>query len=148
MTHDDYQATGINTFARLEDLLKTRREMLQTLINIIDTSSGNKVTAYDALKAARIHFDKAVLEELQKILESHKAVGLLEKSTAEPAKTKMTDEQKNLTACFHNALVNLKKYVVPYMERNGIERYTGMANEMHLYGKKLLAEWKNQFEDD
>ena len=147
MTHDDYQATGINTFEKLEDLLKARREMLQTLINIVDTSSGNKVTAYDALKAARVHFDKAVLDELQKNLESHKAVGLLEKSTAEPAKTKMTDEQKNLTACFHNALVNLKKYVVPYMERNGIERYNGMVNEVHLYGKKLLAEWKNQFEE-
>ena len=146
MTHDDYQATGINHFSTLEDLLKTRRDMLQTLINTDDTS-GHKVIAYGALKAARLHFDKAVLDELQKILESHKAVGLLEKSTTEPAKTKMTEEQKNLTTCFHNALVNLKTYVVPYMERNGIERYNGMANEMHLYGKKLLAEWKNQFEE-
>lgn len=79
MTHDDYQATGINAFAKLEDLLKTRRDMLQTLINIVDTS-GNKVTAYGALKAARAHFDKAVFGELQKILESHKAIGLLEVS--------------------------------------------------------------------
>lgn len=146
MTDDDYQATGINAFAKLEDLLKTRRDMLQTLINTVDTS-GHKVIACGALKAARVHFDKAVLDELQKILESHKAVGLLEKSTTEPTKTKMTDEQKNLAVWFHNALVNLKKYVVPYMERNGIERYTGMANEIHLYGKKLLADYKNQFEE-
>lgn len=147
MTHDDYQATGINHFSELEDLLKTRRDMLQTLINTVDTS-GHKVIAYGALKAARLHFDKAVLDELKKILDSHKAVGLLEKTQADtPPKTKMTDEQKNLEFCFHNALVNLKKYVVPYMERNGIERYNEMANEMHLYGKKLLAEWKNQFEE-
>ena len=146
MTHDDYQATGINAFANLESLLKTRRDMLQTLINIID-ASGHKVIAYGALKAARVHFDKAVLDELQKNLDSHKTVGLLEKSN-EPTKPKMTEEQKNLTTCFNNALINLKKYVVPYMERNGIERYTGMANEMHLYGKKLLADWKNQFVDD
>lgn len=79
MTHDDYLATGINAFGNLENLLTTRRDMLQVLINIVD-ASGNKVTAYGALKAARVHFDKAVLDELQKILESHKAVGLLEVS--------------------------------------------------------------------
>ena len=146
MIHDDYQATGIKDFDKLADLLETRRNTIQTLINIVD-GSQHKVTAYGALKACRIHFDKAVLAEIQSILESHRAVGLLEKSTTEPTKTKMTDEQKNLEVCFHNALVNLKKYVVPYMERNGIERYTGMANEMHLYGKKLLADYKNQFEE-
>lgn len=147
MTNDDYQATGIKDFDKLADLLETRRNTIQTLINIVD-GSQHKVTAYGALKAARLHFDKAVLDELQEILESHKAVGLLEKTQADtPPKTKMTDEQKNLEFCFHNALVNLKKYVVPYMERNGIERYNEMANEMHLYGKKLLAEWKNQFEE-
>lgn len=147
MSHDDYRATGIDAFVGLENLLKTRREMIQTLISIVDRATGNRVTAYSALKACRVHFDKAVLAEIQSILESHRAVGLLEKSTTEPTKTKMTDEQKNLEVCFHNALVNLKKYVVPYMERNGIERYTGMANEMHLYGKKLLADYKNQFEE-
>jgi len=146
LIHDDYQATGIKDFDKLADLLETRRNTIQTLINIVD-GSQHKVTAYGALKACRIHFDKAVLAEIQSILESHRAVGLLEKSTTEPTKTKMTDEQKNLEVCFHNALVNLKKYVVPYMERNGIERYTGMANEMHLYGKKLLADYKNQFEE-
>lgn len=148
MTHDDYQATGINAFANLEDLLKTRREMLQTLINIVDTSSGNKVTAYDALKAARVHFDKAVLDELQETLSSHKAVGLLEKTQADtPPKTKMTDEQKKLSIDFYNSLVNLKSYIIPHLNNNGISRYVAMANAMHLYGEKLLAEWENQFEE-
>lgn len=147
MTHDDYQTTGINDFDNLINLLETRRKMIGELRNIINLSQ-HKVTAYGALKAARVHFDKAILDELQKILNSHKAVGLLEKPQENtPPKPKMTDEQKNLTACFHNALVNLKKYVVPYKERNGIERYNGMANEVQLYGEKLLAEWKNQFEE-
>ncbi len=146
MTHDDYQATGINAFANLENLLKTRREMLQTLINIVD-GSQHKVTAYGALKAARVHFDKAVLDELQKIIDSHKTVGLLEKSTTEPTKTKMTDEQKKLSIDFYNSLVNLKSYIIPHLNNNGISRYVAMANEVYLYGKKLLADWKNQFEE-
>lgn len=146
MTTKEYENTGINAFLNLEDLLKTRREAMYKLVSLTNEAQ-DKATAYGALKAVRIHFDKAVLDELGKIIESHKAVGLLEKSQPKPDKPKMTEEQKNLTTCFNNALVNLKKYVVPYMERNGIERYTGMANEMHLYGKKLLAEWKNQFEE-
>lgn len=147
MTHDDYQATGINHFSELEDLLKTRRDMLQTLINTVDTS-GHKVIAYGALKAARLHFDKAVLDELKKILDSHKAVGLLEKTQADtPPKTKMTDEQKNLSIDFYNSLVNLKSYIIPHLNNNGISRYVAMTNEAHLYGKQLLADYKNQFAD-
>lgn len=149
MTHDDYQATGINHFSALESLLKTRRAMLQTLINIID-ASGHKVIAYSALKAARVHFDKAVLEELQKIIDSHKAVGLLEKSTTEPTKPKMTDEQKRFATVFKNSLARLQNEFVPYVARHlgAPERYTDILNDVHVYGKKLLAEWKNQFVDD
>ena len=148
MTNDDYQKTGINAFARLEDLLKTRRDMLQTLINIID-ASGHKVTAYGALKAARVHFDKAVLDELQKILDSHKAVGLLEKSTTEPTKPKMTDEQKKLTTVVTNSLARLQNEFVPYVARHlgAPERYVDILNDVHVYGKKLLANYKNQFEE-
>lgn len=148
MTNDNYQKTGINAFAGLEDLLKTRRDMLQTLINIVD-GSQHKVTAYGALKAARIHFDEAVLDELQEIIDSHKAVGLLEKSTTEPAKTKMTDEQKNLATVFKNSLARLQNEFVPYVARHlgAPERYTDILNDVHVYGKKLLANWKNQFEE-
>ena len=146
MTHDDYQATGINAFAKLEELLKTRRDMIQTLINIVDTS-GHKVIAYGALKAARVHFDKAVLDELQKILSSQIVVGLLEKSQPKPDKPKMTEEQKMLSINFYNSLVNLKSYIIPHLNNNGISRYVAMANGVHLYGKKLLADWKNQFEE-
>ena len=71
MTIEDYQATGINTFEKLESLLKTRRKMLQALINTVD-ASDNKDTAYDALKVARLHFDKAVFDELQKLLAHYK----------------------------------------------------------------------------
>ena len=81
MSNDDYRATGIDDYAELEVLLKTRREMIQTLIGIVDRAAGNRVTAYGALKACRIHFDKAVLTEIQSILEAHKAVGLLEKQS-------------------------------------------------------------------
>lgn len=147
MTHDDYQATGINHFSTLEDLLKTRRDMVQTLINTVDTS-GHKVIAYGALKAARLHFDKAVLDELQQILDSHKAVGLLENSTTEPPKPKMTDEQKKLSIDFYNSLVNLKSYIIPHLNNNGISRYVAMANEVHLYGEQLLDDYKKQFDDD
>lgn len=146
MTTADYQATGINDFDNLINLLETRSKMIGELRNIVDLSH-HKVTAYDALKAARLHFDKAVLDELQKILDSHKAVGLLEKSTNEPPKPKMTDEQKLLSINFYNSLVNLKSYIVPHLNNNGISRYVAMANGVYLYGEQLLAEWKKTFDD-
>ena len=83
MSNDDYRATGINDYANLEVLLKTRREMIETLIGIVDRATGNRVTAYGALKTCRIHFDKAVLTEIQSIVEAHKAVGLLKKQSTD-----------------------------------------------------------------
>lgn len=148
MTNEDYQATGIEDFDKLADLLETRRNMIQTLVNIID-GSQHKVTAYSALKAVRVHFDKAVFDELQKILESHKAVKLLEKSTTKPAKPKMTDEQKRFVTVFKNSLAMLQNEFMPYMARHfgAPERYTDILNDVQVYGKKLLAHYKNQFEE-
>lgn len=147
MTTKEYENTGINAFLNLEDLLKTRREAMYRLVSLTNEAQ-DKATAYGALKAVRIHFDKAVLDELQKILDSHKSVGLLEK-TNEPAKSKMTDEQKQLTTVFKNSLARLQNEFVPYVARHlgAPERYTDILNDVHLYGKKLLAEWKNQFEE-
>lgn len=148
MTKEDYQATGIEDFDKLADLLETRRNTIQTLVNIVD-GSQHKVTAYGALKATRLHFDKAVLEELQKILDSHKAVGLLEKSTARPAKPKMTDEQKRLATVFKNCLDRLQNEFVPYVATylGAPIQYADILNDIHVYGKKLLANYKNQFEE-
>lgn len=83
MRDDDYRATGIDAFVDLENLLKTRREMIQTLISIVDNAKGNKVTAYSALKTCRVHFDQAVLAEIQSILESRRAVRLLQKQSTD-----------------------------------------------------------------
>ena len=148
MTNEDYQATGIEDFDKLADLLETRRNTIQTLVNIVD-GSQHKVTAYNALKAARVHFDKAVLDELQKILDSHKDIGLLEKSTAKPAKPKMTDEQKRLATVFKNCLAGLQNEFMPYVSRQlgAPIRYADILNDVHVYGKKLLADYKNQFEE-
>lgn len=148
MTNADYEATGINDFDKLINLLETRRKMIGELRNIVDLSQ-HKVTAYGALKAARVHFDKAILDELQKILDSHRAVGLLEKSTTEPTKPKMTDEQKKLTTVFKNSLARLQNEFVPYVARQlgAPVRYADILNDVHVYGKKLLANYKNQFEE-
>ena len=148
MTQQDYEATGINHFVKLEDLLRTRCEMMQTLCDIVDNSKNNKVTAYDALNAARILFDKAVLDEIQKILDSHKAVGLLEKPTDNKSpKLEMTDYQQGLGKSFQDALVDCTTYVLPQLKRNGIERYYLMAINLRDIGEKLLDDWWSHFGD-
>ena len=139
MTNDDYNATGINNFDNLINLLETRRKMIGELCNIVDLSH-HKVTAYDALKEARLVYDKAVLDELQKIIDSHKEVGLLEKS-------KMTNEQRTLFKNFHNSLCDLEAHIAQYLQAHGRDNYADMLNNVRELGFKFIAEWKNQFEE-
>ena len=144
MTQDDYNATGITAFDNLADLLSTRRRAIGELCRVVD-GSQHKVTAYSALKQVRLHFDKAVLDELQKIIDSHKAVGLLEKS--EQSKPKMTDKQRSLLKNFRTALFALEAHVAHYVKKHGRDEYVDMLNHVRELGFKISAEWKTQFEE-
>ena len=144
MNNEDYRATGINAFDNLADLLETCKHAIQTLINIVD-GSQHKVTAYGALKEVRLVYDKAVLDELQKIIDSHKEIGLLEKS--EQSKPTMTVEQRLLLKNFHNALCDLEAHLANYLQEHGRDDYADVLNNVRVLGFKISAEWKNQFEE-